>query len=384
LDVAGLGDHQKCEFWESWRSAPRWAAVWSHQKCGDVFRVGSFRLLLALSVVIAHGPSWARVIPGLFDAGVAVVCFFVLSGFYMALVINEKYGPLEHWRLRFLAARAMRLYPTYFLVLAFFWWLDIASWAKGSTLPHWLGLLNFTIIGQDVLQWWVELQKPQPISPIVIVPAWSVASEITFYLIAAVAFKGWRGIVTVFLCALALNLVVHFARIDGTSDSAKFAPSMLVYFALGGLGYIAYTHVRDLPFQTRAQLASIPATIILLVYLIKFHGFQKLGGGDKYTLMWSLFLCVACMTPFLFSLTERSKVDRLIGDLSYGVYLSHQAFFNIAGMLQLNEITTDLVVPLITIGFSALIVLLVDRPLSRWRLRHFWKPHSEAPVSQAA
>src|SRR4051812_18616989 len=77
--------------------------------------MGLFRLLLALSVVMGHaGPILGM---SLFSAPVAVGTFFVLSGFYMSLVMNEKYSGLEHGVRVFYINRFLRLYPSYLVVL---------------------------------------------------------------------------------------------------------------------------------------------------------------------------------------------------------------------------------------------------------------------------
>src|ERR1700719_752278 len=79
--------------------------------------MGFIRTLLALSVADFHGYhiahaqhilslEWA-------NGAVAVQTFFVLSGFYMALVLSRKYadkGPITFYRARFL-----RLFPAYWL-----------------------------------------------------------------------------------------------------------------------------------------------------------------------------------------------------------------------------------------------------------------------------
>ena len=50
--------------------------------------LGSLRLILALSVFLAYTGHPFRLVHG----GIAVEAFFIISGFYMALVINEKYS----------------------------------------------------------------------------------------------------------------------------------------------------------------------------------------------------------------------------------------------------------------------------------------------------
>ena len=77
--------------------------------------MGAIRLLLALSVVAVHGGA----IFGFSMVGgqIAVQSFYIISGFYMSLILNEKYiGVNNSYRL-FLTNRLIRLYPIYWSVL---------------------------------------------------------------------------------------------------------------------------------------------------------------------------------------------------------------------------------------------------------------------------
>jgi peptidoglycan/LPS O-acetylase OafA/YrhL len=74
--------------------------------------VGLIRLLLAYAVVLSH----SKPIHGYFivPANAAVTLFFMISGFYMALVMTEKYTGPNRIR-RFYSNRILRLYPSYFI-----------------------------------------------------------------------------------------------------------------------------------------------------------------------------------------------------------------------------------------------------------------------------
>jgi peptidoglycan/LPS O-acetylase OafA/YrhL len=80
--------------------------------------VGYIRLLLALVVVCAHlpAPSYygAALDATLFSVGpiAAVNLFFIISGFYMAMVYNRYPNALAFW-----TSRALRLYPVYWLTI---------------------------------------------------------------------------------------------------------------------------------------------------------------------------------------------------------------------------------------------------------------------------
>ena len=51
--------------------------------------MGLIRALLAISVILAHSESFLGL--SLVGGKVAVQAFFIISGFYMALILNEKY-----------------------------------------------------------------------------------------------------------------------------------------------------------------------------------------------------------------------------------------------------------------------------------------------------
>src|SRR5687767_10319648 len=77
--------------------------------------MGIIRFLLAASVVLAHaGP-----ISGftLVDSDVAVKAFYIISGFYMALILNEKYIDSNNSYSLFITNRFLRIYPLYWIVL---------------------------------------------------------------------------------------------------------------------------------------------------------------------------------------------------------------------------------------------------------------------------
>ena len=75
--------------------------------------MGAIRILLAIIVLLNHSGFLLNV----FDAGLAVETFFIVSGFYMALILNEKYiGKNNSYKL-FISNRFLKLYPIYWVVL---------------------------------------------------------------------------------------------------------------------------------------------------------------------------------------------------------------------------------------------------------------------------
>ncbi|KFF58192.1 hypothetical protein JF66_20400, partial [Cryobacterium sp. MLB-32] len=72
------------------------------------------RFLLALAVVAAHaGTLWPSTFAGV-GGIVAVEAFFIISGFYMGLVLN---GTYRNRKGAFYANRALRIFPEFWIVV---------------------------------------------------------------------------------------------------------------------------------------------------------------------------------------------------------------------------------------------------------------------------
>ncbi|MFZ9847896.1 MAG: acyltransferase family protein [Flavobacteriales bacterium] len=77
--------------------------------------MGLIRFILAIGVVFSH----AGMAFGFTSLGgsVAVQAFFIISGFYIALILNEKYIEQNNSYQLFISNRFLRIYPIYWVVL---------------------------------------------------------------------------------------------------------------------------------------------------------------------------------------------------------------------------------------------------------------------------
>jgi peptidoglycan/LPS O-acetylase OafA/YrhL len=130
--------------------------------------MGLIRVLLALAVVDFHAVRFASAphflnLPWV-NGGVAVQSFFVISGFYMALILSGKYagrGVFVFYRARFL-----RLYPAYWIVAVATYALLVAAGQSGQwrvlAAGHDWGAIaalvaaNGFFVGQD----WISVFDP--------------------------------------------------------------------------------------------------------------------------------------------------------------------------------------------------------------------------------
>jgi len=80
-----------------------------------------------------------------------------------------------------------------------------------------------------------------------------------------------------------------------------------------------------------------------------------------------MYFVIAAATPFIFSLSRGNAIDRWIGDLSYPIYMTH--LLVVAFVLIFEPANGVFVAFVGTFAVSALLLVLVDRPVDRWRQR---------------
>ena len=223
--------------------------------------MGILRLLLALSVVAAHcGTIWKF---DLIGGQVAVQSFYIISGFYMSLVLNEKYVDGNSSYKLFITNRMLRLYPIYWVVvlLSIVTCIIIGILSKGvqpTTLTNYTSLninigplifliiSNIVIFGQDIVMFlgldtetgnffFTKNFAETPVRVLgflFIQQAWTLALELVFYLIAPfILKKGWRLIILLIISSLVLRLVLYnYFRLQNDPWTYRFFPAELMFF----------------------------------------------------------------------------------------------------------------------------------------------------------
>lgn len=342
--------------------------------------MGFIRLYLALSVLIFHYPLTTeplRFINSLFiDSQIAINIFFLMSGFYISLALNNRYkSPSQNTT--FYIGRLLRLWPTYFISLLFlvptgklqavvYWLLELPAALKYLAI-----FSNATMIGNDLL---VHLSvidgrtvfSEYGIDPnhngasfILNFPSWSLSVEVLFYIAAPFIVRSMKTSLVVLLLSIIACVYVKYINPDVITQFRVdlFYPNLFIYFGLGILGY---------RLSECAKSNALPETMKYLVpaYLLSFMALPNNYG-------W-LYVTLSLVIPTIFGLTKSNKFDKFFGDLSYPIYILHVPIaLLIAWALDLQH------APAVSLLFavmlvSAAVVLFVERPIDRFRY-HFFK-----------
>jgi peptidoglycan/LPS O-acetylase OafA/YrhL len=357
--------------------------------------MGTLRFFLAMSVAYGHSGDFLGfpLIPG----DTAVQSFYAVSGFYMALVLNEKYRPGSSTYSLFISNRFLRLFPVYATVLCLTLLLAfaISAFSPAKELPfvtQWrsidrldLASVAFLVIsqivmwGQDLylfltvkngaLAFWPDFHTaPQPIYTLLLIPqAWTLGLEISFYLIASfIVRRSVPAIVLALAASVALRLLLQFGLgYQGDPWSYRFFPAELAVFLVGVLGYRVY---RSRSVTPDRPLLSIFAIVILCLgaalLVNRWHGLSRVASV-------SFLMLTFAAIPFLFRATNKNVLDRNLGELSYPIYICH-----ILVIWFLDSVTTfgsnlmrGIVIIVMTILVSSALYWGVDRPVDSWRQR---------------
>jgi peptidoglycan/LPS O-acetylase OafA/YrhL len=348
--------------------------------------MGLVRFLLAVTVVINHtGPICGLVFT---DAYLAIKVFFIISGFYMSLILSEKYTGPNQLRL-FYTNRWLRLFPLYWVVLLVSlaaslvfkhflhtslllgpWQTSLSHLSPGTVLA--LIGANITILGQDLLFFshvtdagtisfvWDALHRATPSWFFLLIPqAWTVSLELVFYCLAPwLVRRGNACLAGLIAASLLLRAVIYWEDFPFDPWKQRFFPVEFGFFLLGILAYRLYAALRG---------TAIPGRTLWTVcglYLCSIVFYQFLPGamGKEFF----LYAATVASIPFLFLLTKKMRFDRTIGELSYPIYISHWTVIMVAeyfcGRNHLPEIALTA-----TILLSLALNRLVADPIERFR-----------------
>lgn len=352
--------------------------------------MGIVRLLLALSVLALH----CKGIFGLtlVNGDVAVQAFYIISGFYMAMVLTEKYNKrgARNYKV-FITNRLMKILPIYWSILLSFILLGLAAYFfiesdyifeyyiknyAVLTPLNWLFIIltNVFIVGQDLL----FLIGYNPINQayffqinygeaslslhrfLFLKQAWTLSLELYFYLLAPFINRMKTSVLIIFFAlSLILRFYVYSLGYTYRPWSYQFFPFEIAFFLLGIFSYRFYA-------QNFNKFSNLSSRGVLLALLLITFSFQFLPFNDSYVLGYSYLILVAASLPMVFFLTKNNKLDKLIGDLSYPVYISHTLIM----LLFVKFITPEffgIAVAIASIIVSIFLNKLIGDPIDKWR-----------------
>ncbi|THG85344.1 acyltransferase [Pseudomonas sp. A-1] len=343
--------------------------------------MGLIRILLALSVVSAHFSAhpFLKFVGG----DTAVQAFFIISGFYIAMIFPGNYqNATSFWKSRF-----FRLYPVYLFCGLFAFGHPLESLQNLLALPPLGGLVvaltNSTLLFQDVTLF-LEVRDGAvaftpdfasslaPLAQYLIVPqAWSLGLEISFYLIAPFIIHRPLYLVALLLLSLALRAVLMHYGLSHDPWSYRFFPTELALFLLGSLSYKFSQKMKESGWLPDHQGLALFLLALITLFILVFS-FVPLEVWQKKI---ALYVLLAAAIPLVFNMTKDVSLDNFVGNLSYPVYCCHLVVLKWVSKLPgwklylKGTLPGTLLALLIVIGFAYLLYRHVELPFDNYRKR---------------
>lgn len=350
--------------------------------------LGVFRVFLALIVASDHMgiAIFGSLLFGA-DGTAPVAAFLIISGFYMALVLDTKYARTASGIGRFYTNRAARLAPAYWLAIALtvvlacfdgqtgirFWtqpisqfWQAFVDFPVGTQLALLLSNIfafgtNFLIHASITPDGTVLVGQAPPGSLpahafMLFPPAWTLGVELAFYAIAPLLMFRRPLLTTVSAILLCWHLPQWFLWITANATHVNY-----LLFCFGGmLAYFIYKILPDNPLTRGIGFTGFG--LLVLVALASNH-LPASHGERIYGFLWLTW----AVLPFAFIASKRLIVDRWIGEASYAIYVLHFLVYKLLFFLATSWISW-LYFPALMLAGAAMF-WFVERPIDEYRRR---------------
>jgi peptidoglycan/LPS O-acetylase OafA/YrhL len=349
---------------------------------------GTFRFMLAVMVLLTHIGGIEVV------AGIGVWGFFMLSGFLMTAILNNKYGFSSIGLIGFATSRAIRLLPTYWftlfitaiLVLVFGPSVDprLVNDALAIPVTPREILSNLFIVGHTTFG---IGRITNALSP----SAWAVDVEIMMYTCSCFFLARSERLTRVALGVLlicfpllyltAKYLIAHDQMILASRASQliySFLPVALIPYSMGT--YLWFVRERIRPYLTslKACMVSIPMLFICALVV------SKISVTAAYVASLPFLAIIVIELSYLNNHGIIGLIDELLGRMSYPIYLSQWlcayivVLFSPLSSLSLLIVTHNrirftfmgfLTVVAVVMVFSLLLAVVIEGPIEGLRHR---------------
>lgn len=341
---------------------------------------GSFRLLLAIMVVVQHyvandapmGDLYHRVIP-LEVGSLAVLVFFALSGFVISEAVDRLY-----WNkpVSYLANRLLRIVPHFLLavmvsigIFYLCFHLGTLRVGRGQDFPQSFGVTAFSLrnLALNLIGFMPGVNHVESFDFIDI--AWAVRVEMVFYLSVFLGLLAIRLPIIQRIGLVKLAVAGYVAVLPLLVLAAiGYAPEKLglaSYFAFGSALYFATTRRRH---AALFAVACLPLIALHFLSQATYH-VEPYYPRDWITQFLMLVLLLGLMTCLAFaSFTRLRRLDRKLGDLTYPLYLYHAPVMVAIVSLTIGYSYGVFALSiLLALAFSALMARAVDPIINRLR-----------------
>jgi peptidoglycan/LPS O-acetylase OafA/YrhL len=298
-----------------------------------------------------------------------VQLFFIASAFTLFLSMHRRRASDNSPTINFFYRRFFRIAPLYYLGILFY------LYCEGTGPRFWLGNQPTVTYG-NIFSNFLFLHGFSPYWINSLVPGgWSIAVEMTFYLLCPLLFRYVKSInqaiaflvASVFLSEFWSSQLLAPAWIPENELWGSYLylaiPTQLQVFALG---IVMFFLIEGSDNERTVR----PWAALLLVGVYQWHGLGFAGAFVGPCLI--MYMMSRLRIPPLDNFTSRA-----IGRYSYGMYIAHWGILRLLGYWKLLDVVSPTTIPLGSINFACRFGLLV---LGSWSVAYVLSKGIESPI----
>lgn len=322
--------------------------------------MGAYRLLLSILVLLSH----LRVaVDGRNIGVVAVVSFFLLSGYVMTALVDRHYSRPDRIP-AFYLDRALRLFPQYLFYFAATLVLihfrhpagDFVSRVTVAGLLANVAMLpmNFYVLFPNCL---------------IIPQAWSLGLESQFYLLIP-AVLIYRARAVVFVASFTLFWLAYLGILDTDLHGYRMLTGTMFLFLYG-----SYLRSAAGKFGRRALACVYAALCLMLIAVL-----TGIAPDNHFNVEVLVGAVIGVPVVAILRRMSFGKIEEFLGNISYGVFLNQFFLMWLFQGFGIDVYKPANIVGLIiaSMALSWITYELVERPAIR--LRHALRRREGAPV----
>lgn len=283
---------------------------------------GSYRCILALFVVVGHLLGMRH------SAGAAVFSFYILSGFLMTHIMQERYQYSAKSFFSFCYHRILRLYPMYWIAFAIALLGIVYLGAELTTSVN-----KKMYMPEGVSQWLWNLfivspsWHPIDVEPRLVSPAWALTVEIFYYIIIALGISKSKKLTWVWVSVSLMYYVATFFLGFGFGWRSKALLCASLPFSVGAILF----YYKDSFQKLRGDRVWAKVLVIVIYSLISTASYIILdltSPSSADALLAFSFIPSTLALLVLYPRLEKAnskltKFDNMLGSLSYPFYVLH-------------------------------------------------------------
>jgi peptidoglycan/LPS O-acetylase OafA/YrhL len=302
--------------------------------------------------------------------------FFIISGFlitYLLIVEKNNFGKI--YLKKFYLRRILRIFPLYYLIVIYTYWVFKASHPHIDYASHFVFLGNFSLISHK--GWSLTSLNP----------LWSICIEEHFYLIIPilVSLLPLRFLKYLFLVIICISIgfrtyMAYYFKYDNWMVIYAHTISRCDVIALGGLIAVLYCNRGDKLKLNRWIMYASLICLFVAVMTFNFTDFNSIIRASVYKYMMVIPMAVFFISylfpskpSVLLQYVKNSTVLDYLGKISFGLYMYHSlVLYYISGQDYIydNVYIRVIVITIITIILSSLSYELYEKIFLRLKKKY--------------